>query len=61
MKTFQQLIEASVVNGKEQKGKRWKQTSLSQQEAEKKYGKKNVRVKKKGLRNGDDMIEVYVD
>lgn len=41
--------------------KRWKQTSLSAAEAEKKYGKSNVKVKKGALRNGDDMVEVFVE
>ena len=41
--------------------KRWKQTSMSPEEAEKKYGKENVRVKKGGLRNGDDMVSVLVE
>ena len=41
--------------------KRWKQTSLSAAEAEKRYGKSNVKVKKGALRNGDDMVEVFVE
>jgi len=41
--------------------KRWKQTSMSPEEAEAKYGKENVRVKKGGLRNGDDMVSVLVE
>jgi len=41
--------------------KRWKQTSMSPAEAEKEYGKANVKVKKGGLRNGDDMVEVFVE
>ena len=41
--------------------KRWKQTSMSPAEATKKYGKENVKVKKGGLRNGDDMVEVFVE
>ena len=41
--------------------KRWKQTSLSPQEATEKYGKENVKVKKGALRNGDDMVEVFVE
>lgn len=41
--------------------KRWKQTSMSPQEAAKEFGKENVRVKKGALRNGDDMIEVFVE
>jgi len=41
--------------------KRWKQTSMSSAEATKKYGKENVKVKKGGLRNGDDMVEVFVE
>ena len=41
--------------------KRWKQTSMSPEEATKKYGKENVKVKKGALRNGDDMVEVFVE
>lgn len=41
--------------------KRWKQTSMSPQEAIEKYGKENVKVKKGALRNGDDMVEVFVE
>jgi len=41
--------------------KRWKQTSMSAAEAEKEYGKSNVKVKKGALRNGDDMVEVFVE
>ena len=41
--------------------KRWKQTSLSPQEAAAKHGKENVRVQKGRLRNGDDMVEVHVE
>lgn len=40
---------------------RWKQTSMSAAEAIKKYGKENVKVKKGALRNGDDMVEVFVE
>ena len=41
--------------------KRWKQTSMSPAEAIEKYGKENVKVKKGALRNGDDMVEVFVE
>jgi hypothetical protein len=41
--------------------KRWKQTSMSPDEAIKQYGKENVKVKKGALRNGDDMVSVYVE
>ena len=41
--------------------KRWKQTSMSPDEAIKQYGKENVKVKKGALRNGDDMVEVFVE
>ena len=41
--------------------KRWKQTSMSPQEAIAKYGKENVKVKKGALRNGNDMVEVFVE
>jgi hypothetical protein len=40
--------------------KRWKQTSMSPEEATQKYGKANVKVKKGGLNNGDDMVSVLV-
>jgi len=41
--------------------KRWKQTSMSPEAATKEFGKENVRVKKGALRNGDDMVEVFVE
>lgn len=41
--------------------KRWKQTSMSSKDAIKQYGKENVKVKKGALRNGDDMVEVFVE
>jgi uncharacterized protein (DUF697 family) len=41
--------------------KRWKQTSMSPEDAIKQYGKENVKVKKGALRNGDDMVEVFVE
>jgi len=41
--------------------KRWKQTSMSPEAAAKEFGKENVRVKKGALRNGDDMVEVFVE
>ena len=56
------VAEASYINGKEEdpKSLRWKQTSMTQQQAITKYGKENVRVARGGLRNGDDMVEVKV-
>ncbi len=39
---------------------KWKQTSMSSEEAIAKYGKDNVKVKKGGLNNGDDMVSVQV-
>ena len=39
---------------------KWKQTSMSPEEAVAKYGKDNVKVKKGGLNNGDDMVSVLV-
>ena len=45
----------------EEAEKRWKQTSMSPEEAIEKYGKENVKVKKGALRNGDDMVEVFVE
>ena len=53
MKTFTEYLKEGE--------KRWKQTSMSSAEAIKKYGKENVKVKKGGLRNGDDMVEVFVE
>ena len=41
--------------------KRWKQTSMSPDQAIAAYGKENVRVKKGALRNGEDMVEVLVE
>ena len=56
------VAEASYINGKEEdpKSLRWKQTSMTPQQAITKYGKENVRVTRGGLRNGDDMVEVKV-
>jgi hypothetical protein len=39
---------------------KWKQTSMSPEEAVAKYGKEHVKVKKGGLNNGDDMVSVHV-
>ena len=39
---------------------KWKQTSMSPEEAIAKYGKEHVKVKKGGLNNGDDMVAVHV-
>jgi len=56
------IVEGSMVNGKNMDGeKRWKQTSLSPEQAIAKYGKENVRVKKGALRNGDDMVSVLAE
>ena len=41
--------------------KRWKQTSMDLEAAKLKFGKENVKVKKGGLNNGDDMIEIFVE
>jgi len=55
-------VVADYFDGKEiNESKRWKQTSMSPEAATKEYGKDNVRVKKGALRNGDDMIEVFVE
>lgn len=61
-KQHQGVDEASYINGKleDPKSLRWKQTSLSPQEAIAKYGKENVRVEHGVLRNGGDMVEVLV-
>ena len=53
MKTFTEYLKEGE--------KRWKQTSMSPGEAITKYGKENVKVKKGALRNGDDMVEVFVE
>jgi hypothetical protein len=49
-----------IINEASKKNDTWKQTSMTAEEAEKKYGKSRVCVKKEALRNGDDMIEVLV-
>jgi hypothetical protein len=53
--------EASYINGKKEdpKSLRWKQTSMTPQEAIAKYGKENVRVTKGGSRSGNT-VEVQV-
>ena len=54
------ILEGSWVNGKDISGEpRWAQTGLSAKDAEKKWGKKNVKVTKGGLRTGGDMVEVF--
>ena len=53
--------DASEMESTNEAEKRWKQTSMSPQEAIAKYGKENVKVKKGALRNGDDMVEVFVE
>lgn len=55
-------VVADYFDGQEiNESKRWKQTSMSPDAAAKEYGKNNVRVKKGALRNGDDMVEVFVE
>ena len=55
-------VVADYFDGQEiNESKRWKQTSMSPDAAAKEYGKDNVRVKKGALRNGDDMVEVFVE
>ena len=39
---------------------KWKQTSMDPKQAEAEFGKENVKVTPKGLRNGQDMVEVNV-
>ena len=51
----------NFLEGGDDSEKRWKQTSMSPEEAIKQYGKENVKVKKGALRNGDDMVSVYVE
>ena len=53
--------DASEMESTNEAEKRWKQTSMSPEEAIKKYGKEHVKVKKGALRNGDDMVEVHVE
>ena len=54
------LVEASTIDGKVQDPKKlvWKQTSLSSEEAAKKWGKENVRIGSKKSQGGDDIVEV---
>jgi len=40
---------------------RWKQTSMDPELAIAKFGKENVKIKKGGLRNGEDMVSVLTD
>lgn len=54
-------LDARIKESVNEAEKRWKQTSMSPAEAEKEYGKENVKVKKGALRNGDDMVEVFVE
>lgn len=65
MQLYKQAINLEKKHGLDESlneaEKRWKQTSLSAAEAEKEYGKENVKVKKGALRNGDDMVEVFVE
>ena len=59
MKFREFLNEALSVTNNGVKGS-WKQTnSITAKEAEKKYGKENVRVKKKGNNDGSDTIEIF--
>jgi len=55
------VAEASYINGKieDPDSLRWKQTSMSYQEAVSKYGKDHVRMQSKS-RLGDDIVEVLV-
>ena len=54
-------LDARIKESVNEVEKRWKQTSMSPEEAIAKYGKENVKVKKGALRNGDDMVEVFVE
>ena len=54
-------LDARIKESVNEAEKRWKQTSMSPEEAIEKYGKENVKVKKGALRNGDDMVEVFVE
>ena len=56
-----EMASAEVEESVNEAEKRWKQTSMSPAEAEAEYGKDNVKVKKGALRNGDDMVEVFVE
>jgi hypothetical protein len=55
------MYETSTINGKVQdpKSLRWKQTSMSYEEAVKKYGKDKVRKDSKD-RAGDEIVKVHV-
>ena len=61
MKSASSGGDFEVIEETNEAEKRWKQTSMSPQEAIAKYGKENVKVKKGALRNGDDMVEVFVE
>ena len=62
VEVYQKLINQAEKREKTNEAeKRWKQTSMSPEEAIEKYGKENVKVKKGALRNGDDMVEVFVE
>lgn len=56
----QGVAEASTIDGQVQDPKSlvWKQTNMPYEAAVKQFGSKNVRVKRGGLRNGQDFIEV---
>jgi hypothetical protein len=58
-KRMQQLKD--LEEGVYEDAKRWKQTSMSAEEAKAEYGEENVKVKAGGLNNGDDMVEVFVE
>jgi len=55
------LVDIQMSESINEAEKRWKQTSLTPAEAVAEYGKENVKVKKGALRNGDDMVEVFVE
>ena len=57
--TYEEAMESLM--GQFAEGKRWKQTSMSPKDAIEKFGKNNVKIKKNGLNNGDDMIEIFVE
>ena len=55
------LVDIQMSESVTEAEKRWKQTSMSPADAVAEYGKENVKVKKGALRNGDDMVEVFVE
>ena len=55
-----EAVNAVLKNTSVEEAKKWKLTSMSKDEAVKKFGEKNVRLGRKN-RRGDDTVEVYVE